>query len=264
MLTDNPVLDAGGLKASIAKVAADGPLTLLYFDSCESTNIECLKLAEHNTVVIAEHQTAGRGRRGKNWHSPSSQNIYCSIGLNKSIKAEYLGLISLQVGVCIVKVLQAMGIDEVSLKWPNDVLLQGRKLGGILIETRATTQNNFYLVIGFGLNINLHTSDLKHIDQPAIGLNQQSSKLLDRQELLSALIGRILQDVMEFDLHMIDSLIANFNQFDELQGKQVRVKTAGGEITGVHLGIQRTGHIQVQTSRGLKSFSSAEISLRSL
>ncbi|MCK4709712.1 MAG: hypothetical protein KAU21_13920, partial [Gammaproteobacteria bacterium] len=113
-LTDAAFLDENRLQADISKVVSGSPLKLLYLNSCESTNIECLKLAEHNTVVIAEHQSAGRGRRGNNWHSPLSQNIYCSIGLNKSIKAEYLGLISLQVGVCIVNVLRAQGFDEVS------------------------------------------------------------------------------------------------------------------------------------------------------
>ena len=258
------LLDEDRLQTDISKAITGSPFKLVYLDSCESTNIECLKLAETNTVVIAEHQSAGRGRRGNQWHSPLSQNIYCSIGLNKVIKAEYLGLISLLVGVCIVNVLRALGVDEANLKWPNDILLQGKKLGGILIETRANSPDNFYLVIGFGLNVNLDGGDLNHIGQPAIGLNQWSTKLLDRQQLISDLIGQILRDVIEFDLDVIDALIMQFNQYDEFQGKQVRVKTAGEEITGIYQGIQRNGQIQIQTSRGLELFSAAEISLREM
>jgi len=121
----------------LANMVSDAPLNLVYLDECESTNIECMQQAVHNTIVIAESQSAGRGRRGRQWYSPVEQNIYCSIGLNKTIKAEYLGLISLQVAVCIVNVLREQGYSEVGLKWPNDILCQGKKLGGILIETKA-------------------------------------------------------------------------------------------------------------------------------
>jgi len=257
-------LDEQQLTSEITKIFRHGPIKLLYLDSCESTNIECLKLSADYAVVIAEHQTAGRGRRGNNWHSPLSQNIYCSIGLNKPIKAEYLGLISLLVGLCIVKVLRAMGVDEVNLKWPNDILLQGKKLGGILIETRATSPDNFYLVIGFGLNINLANDDLKSIGQPAISLNQHLENSLDRQQLIISLIGQILYEVNKFELNRIDGLIAEYNQYDIFIGRHVLVKTASEELSGIHRGIQRTGQIQVETSRGLELFSAAEISLREI
>lgn len=258
------VYDETELLHELSNIVSGAPLNLVYLKECESTNIECMKQAVHNTIVIADSQSAGRGRRGKKWHSPVAQNIYCSIGLNKTIKAEYLGLISLQVAVCIVNVLRQKGYTEAGLKWPNDILCQGKKLGGILIETKVLATDSFYLVIGFGLNVNLDDSDLQQIDQPAIGLNNMSDRIADRQELISAICSQILQDVMVFDLHLIDSLVNSFNQLDQLHGKQVLVKTVDEEISGIHLGILPTGHIQVQTSRGVESFAAAEISLRGL
>ncbi len=258
----NLVFDEKKFKADVAIAVCDASLNLLYLDSCESTNIECLKLSTNNSIVIAEMQTAGRGRRGNEWHSPSSQNIYCSIGLNKSIQAEYLGLISLLVGVCIVTVLRQQGIEDVGLKWPNDILLQGKKLGGILIETRVNREDDFYLVIGFGLNVNLTESEHEIIGQPAISLNQLAHTKIDRNQLLTDLVTHIMQTVKSFDSRSIEPLLKTFNQYDCYKNMDIIVKTRTEEITGRTLGIEDTGWIRVQTSDGIKSFSAAEISLR--
>ncbi len=257
-------LDEKKLYTELSRTIYDAPLNLLYLESCESTNIECRQLAQHNSIVIAESQTAGRGRRGKTWHSPFSKNIYCSIGLVKNIKSSYLGLISLQVGVSIVTVLRQQGFKDSALKWPNDILLQGKKLGGILIETKIIEPDLFYLVIGFGLNVTLDELDLQEIDQPATGLNQVSDRVPDRQQLIIDLVSQISQEVMAFDLHQTDSLIKRFNDFDLLRGKQVLVKTDIQEISGNYLGILETGQIQIDTGSDIQSFSAAEISLRGL
>lgn len=257
-----PMLNIDRIGAELADAVTGPALNLLYLQNCQSTNIECLNQLKHNTVVIAESQTAGRGRRGKQWYSASTENIYCSIGLYKSIKAEFLGLISLLVGVCIVQVLRHSGYSEVTLKWPNDILYQGKKLGGILIESKPVASDKFFLVIGFGINVNLDSGDIQHIDQPATGLKQIPGNYPDRQQLLSSLIRKILQEVMNFDQHLSATLISRFNQLDSLQGKQVQVKTVDSVITGTYLGILQNGEIQLQTPQGLQSFASAEISLR--
>ncbi len=213
-------------------------------------------------MVLAEKQTAGRGRRGNNWHSPDSQNIYCSIGINKTIAAEYLGLMSLVVGISIVESLQSLGVNDVSLKWPNDILLQGKKLGGVLIETKVLSQDEFYLAIGFGLNVNLTQQQCDSIGQPAISLNQLPDVAFTRHQLLVKLVSNILQQCTLFEVDSIDHLIEQFNQFDSFRGKQVIVKTRTEEIMGVTLGLERTGWLKVQTEQGVQSFSAAEISLR--
>ena len=255
-------LDIPGLLAEICSRVSAEPVELHYLPVCESTNKECQQLAQHGSIVLAEQQTAGRGRRGNVWHSPRSKNIYCSIGLNKALDAHFLGLLSLQVGICIAQVLREQGFDGVELKWPNDILLDAKKLGGILIETRALSPGTFFLVIGFGLNLHLDESALQSINQPAISLSQYSTSVIKRQLLLAEIISRIINRILQFDLHRIDDLLVEFNQYDSLHGLPVVVKSAGLEVSGVHLGIERTGQIKVRTDRGVELFSAAEISLR--
>ena len=261
-LADMSDLDIPVLRAEIGGRVSTWPVELHYFPACESTNKECQQLAQHGSIVLAERQTAGRGRRGNVWHSPLASNIYCSIGLQKTLEARYLGLLSLQVGICIAQVLREQGFDAAELKWPNDVLLDGKKLGGILIETRALTVDTFFLVIGFGLNVHLDESTIQAINQPAVSLSQHSARAINRQLLLAEIISRIMNSIMQFDLHRIDALLIEFNQYDCLRGLPVVVKNAGQEIHGVHLGIAKTGEIQVRTDRGVELFSAAEISLR--
>lgn len=259
-----PMLDADRLQAEIENRLDGQPVNLNYLDSCESTNIECMQLADHASVVVAEHQTAGRGRRGKNWHSPLTQNIYCSIGVNKMIQAEYLGLISLQVGVCIAEVLHRRGFTAVSLKWPNDILLRGKKLGGVLIETRVNASNDFFLVIGIGLNIRLDDSALTSIDQPAISLAEVSDDAVDRQHLLCELISEVIKSTMALEIKSNGNLLEQFSHFDNFRGKHVQVKTQNEIISGIYQGIQSTGHLQIKTEHGIQTFSAAEISLREI
>ncbi|MBC8212257.1 MAG: biotin--[acetyl-CoA-carboxylase] ligase [Gammaproteobacteria bacterium] len=262
MAADTPMLDSQRLRAKIASKVNGEPIELYYLPSCASTNIECQQLGQHGSIVLAEQQTAGRGRRGNLWHSVQSNNIYCSIGLHKALDARYLGLLSLQVGICIAQVLREQGFSGVNLKWPNDVLLDGKKLGGILIETRLLAAGSFYLVIGFGLNVILDESTLQAINQPATSLSQYSTMPIDRQLLLGEIISRIINRIMQFDLHRVDALVSEFNQYDSLCGQPVLVKTADQEIPGVHLGIATTGQIQVRTEHGVQLFAAAEISLR--
>ena len=262
MQAEIPLLDISQLESDISARVNERSLNLLYLKSCESTNKVCRQLGQHYSIVLAEQQSAGRGRRGNAWYSPSAQNIYCSIGLIKTIQAGALGLLSLQVGVSIARVLREQGFMQVTLKWPNDILLEGKKLGGILIETRQVSGNQFYLTIGFGLNVNLQEADFVHINQPATSLNRAAGESIHRQVLLAELIGRIINHIMEFELHMTDALVVAFNQLDSLLGQPVLVKTGTLEIPGIHRGINQNGQIQVQTEQGIECFSAAEISLR--
>jgi BirA family biotin operon repressor/biotin-[acetyl-CoA-carboxylase] ligase len=241
------------------------PIEINYRQSCESTNQECMQILRHGSVVIADHQTAGRGRRGRAWLSPEGENIYCSIGLIKSIRAEYVGMISLQVGVCIAQVLNTQGFTNISLKWPNDVLLMGEKLGGILIETRVLSTNEFYLVIGFGLNVDLPPSVLKQIDRPATSLRKAPQKMagnISRQRLLPLMIASIYESVLALDIYKMPELIRQFSQLDSYMGKEVIIHYGKDEISGQYMGIEKTGQIKIQTHQGLRVFSAAEISLR--
>lgn len=255
-------LDPVGLERQIAEQLGNSVIQIKYLQQCESTNVECMQLETHGGVVIAEQQTAGRGRRGRVWHSRAIQNIYCSIGIEKALLPEFLGLLSLQVGVCVAEVLHGMGFHEVSLKWPNDILLKGRKLGGVLTETRANGADNFFLVIGLGLNTTLDADSLSDIDRPAISLGDVTSEPLDRQKLLAGLISHIFRSIDRFKPKHAGALIEQFTNHDSLYRRRVSVFEQDKVISGLYRGLDRTGQIQIETEQGLQSYAAAEISLR--
>lgn len=255
-------LDSDQLQGDIELCLEGEPVRISYLQSCQSTNVECMRMAQHGSVVIAEKQTAGRGRRGRLWISPDSENIYCSIGLDKSMPAEFLGMISLQVGLSITQVLNAGGYTGVSLKWPNDILLQGKKLGGVLIETRVKAVDEFYLVIGFGLNINLPPLHQQHIDRPVISLHQVFPQPISRQQLLPQLVSHIYTSVSALDRNAMPALIEEFTHLDCFMGRQVEVLNGEHKITGIYSGLEENGQIKIKTEQGMQVFSAAEISLR--
>ncbi len=259
LASSSPLFDQQRLRDDLL---AHYDLELVYLNSCDSTNRQCMQLGRDGLLVISEHQTEGRGRRGKHWHSPQRQNLYCSIGLSKSLSAEYLGLISLLVGVSIADVLHQAAYKGVSLKWPNDVLMDGKKLGGILIETRAISANEFYLVIGVGLNLSLDDDELEIIDQPATALNQVKHIDCDQQQLVTSLISRVFQSVREFEPSQAETLLERFKQYDHLTGKPVVVKTLNEDILGYYAGLRADGQVCVSLADGIRSFASAEISIR--
>jgi BirA family biotin operon repressor/biotin-[acetyl-CoA-carboxylase] ligase len=250
------------LQALVERKLGETLTHLQVLSCCESTNQLCLQQAAHKTVVIAHEQTAGRGRRGNHWHSPAGQNIYCSIGIKKTLPAQYLGLISLLVGVSIANVLRQQGFAEVELKWPNDIVVGVRKLGGILIESRPLLSDEFFLVIGFGLNIMLDENELAVIEQPAISLQQLAQKTPARYPLMSALIAGILRDIMLFNVADIEPMLQQFARLDSFHQCEVEVKTRNGSVFGRYLGVHGSGQLQVETEQGVELFSAAEISLR--
>ena len=256
------LLDAQRLEREIGQRIGSDNLALHYLPSCGSTNSECMRHGRHGTLVIAEHQSEGRGRRGNQWHSPASRNIYCSLGIEKNIDAEFLGLLSLQVGVSVAGVLRRLGYQSVSLKWPNDILLNGKKLGGILIETRVTGENRFLLVIGLGLNSSLDEATLQQISRPATSLEQAQEEPVDRHRLLVELLGDMFNAVVKLEKPGFASLLETFTAYDSLFGQAVSVHTREQTLHGVYQGLADTGQIQVLTDDGLLSFSASEISLR--
>ncbi len=257
-----PLFDQHRLRSELENALPQHPLELVYLQSCDSTNRQCMQRALEGLIVISEHQSAGRGRRGKQWVSPQAQNLYASIGLSKTFAPQYLGLISLLVGVSIASSLRQNGYQGVALKWPNDILLEGKKLGGILIETRAKSAQEFYLVIGIGLNLHLSQLDQQQIDQPAIALSQVSDVSCDQQQLVTDVLGKVYQSVREFEVAEFDTLLQHFNEFDYLKGKPVLVKTQREEINGDYAGIQADGQICINVANQLRSFAAAEISIR--
>lgn len=230
-----------------------------------STNADALQHhSQHgrDVVAFAESQTAGRGRRGRQWLSPFARNIYCTVGISRRIRAANQGLLSIVTGVALCRALRAQTGLAVRLKWPNDLLLDGRKLGGILIESRALGDEHFFFAIGFGFNLFMSAEELAGLDRPAISLSQASAQALNRNALLVASIEAVIAANRSFEIDGVPGLIDDFADLDAYHETSVEVICGGQRITGINRGIDESGQLRLETNRGIELYSAAEISLR--
>jgi BirA family biotin operon repressor/biotin-[acetyl-CoA-carboxylase] ligase len=234
-----------------------------------STNADALQHHLHHgrdVVAFAESQTAGRGRRGRQWLSPFARNIYCTVGINRRIRAANQGLLSIVTGVALCRALRAQTGLAVRLKWPNDLLLDGRKLGGILIESRVLGDERFFFAIGFGLNLFMSAEELACLDRPATSISlasgQASAQELDRNALLVASIEAVITANRSFEIDGVSALINDFADLDAYHETSVEVICGEQRITGINRGIDESGQLRLETKRGIELFSAAEISLR--
>jgi BirA family biotin operon repressor/biotin-[acetyl-CoA-carboxylase] ligase len=239
--------------------------TCQYRLETKSTNLDVIALFDQKaitSVATCEKQTHGKGRRGNHWVSPFGQNIYCTVGILKSIKPANLGLLSIVTGLAISKALDNFGYKAVKLKWPNDLYHQGKKLGGILIESRPVKDDEYFLAIGFGINVDMSNEALAAIEPAATCLNLMGSKLLTRNQILLETVSQVLKDIAAFSDKSISQLVRAFDEIDAFKGMSVKVLSSGKTITGINAGIAQTGQLQLETEQGMMLFSAADISLR--
>jgi len=230
----------------------------------QSTNdIVMQRLAESQSATIlcaAEMQTAGKGRRGRRWVSPFGRNIYLSYGRFVDRQLSELGGLSLVVGMLVVDVLRSMGLEGVGLKWPNDIVLDGGKLGGILLELRASDSRGIGLVAGVGLNLSLELGEASSIDQPWSAISSQLE--LPRNILLGTLGGMIVNAIQAFEDVGFDSFSDKWDEYNLYAGQQVNVIRGSEIISGFDSGIDREGNFLLLTEAGLEVHNSGEVSVR--
>ncbi|WP_372873418.1 bifunctional biotin--[acetyl-CoA-carboxylase] ligase/biotin operon repressor BirA [Shewanella sp.] len=234
-----------------------------YFDDIPSTNGFMLSHSdelESGDVCIAEHQSAGRGRRGRKWVSPYGSHLYFSLfwrlteGMSKA-----MGL-SLVVGCSLAKVLADLGVDNIGLKWPNDVYLDGCKLAGILVEMKGQADSNCELIIGIGVNMAMPDAQGEAIDQPWADL--QGVTMPDKTEFSIKLQRQLQVDLTLFEQDGLTAFIPRWQQADLFIGKPVNLLMADKVETGICRGIDAQGALLLEMAGELRSFIGGEISLR--
>jgi BirA family biotin operon repressor/biotin-[acetyl-CoA-carboxylase] ligase len=238
-------------------------------ETVDSTNTIAMKLANNGPVhahaVVAEQQTAGRGRRGRKWISPYASNIYLSLVWDFDGGAAALEGLSLAVGVAMVEALSALGIEGCGLKWPNDVLVGGRKLGGILLEMTGDASGNCSVVIGVGLNIAMPGEAGRQIDQAWVDVRSlPGGEALNRNEVLAALLDHLLPAMETFSQFGFSVFKDRWTALDIAAGQSVTVLLGQNEVPGVAMGVNDSGALQLQTADGLQAFHGGEVSLRGL
>lgn len=232
------------------------------FEEIDSTNEYLLshyRTLPNGSLCLAESQTAGRGRRGRQWYSPLSQNLYFSMLWRYEIaNLAHISALSLVVALTIAESFEQLGVPNIQIKWPNDIYYQGKKMGGILIETRMDKQD-LYLVIGIGLNLAMPQIDPKIVTQPWADL---SSYQFDRNQLASTLALLLQQTLIEYPHVPFSTYLDRWQKFDLFYQQPVKLLTEQGEIHGISQGINAQGELLLQQGSDLNAFAIGEISLR--
>jgi BirA family biotin operon repressor/biotin-[acetyl-CoA-carboxylase] ligase len=260
---------------STEKITADlSPLvrslisTLEIYPQIDSTNRYLVELAHANaktgSVCFAESQTAGKGRQGRQWVSPFGKNIYMSILWRIDNDLSCLSGLSLAVGVAVVRTLKTLGINDIGLKWPNDIVWQGKKLAGILIEVSGEASGQCSAVIGLGLNLALPDKQAVGIEQPWTDLQQITpGASYSRNTVASALLNQLLPVIADFETDTLSHYLAEWRSYDANLGKQVSVYLGKQRIDGLVCGINEQGLLLLKNAAGeIKTFASGEISFR--
>ncbi len=260
------LLDAGRI-ASELREHSERPCPIEVHWQIDSTNSELLRRAQAGVVdpaaCFAEVQTAGRGRRGRGWHTPLGGGLAFSLVHSFNSSMSTLAGLSLAVGVGLVRALADFGYTGLGLKWPNDVQVDGRKLAGILIELGGDALGPCHAVIGVGLNLRLDAEADSTINQPWIDLASiASAPLPDRNILAARLLARLLEVLGEFKQVTFAAFVDEFAQYDVLCGQPIRIIDGIEQREGTAVGVDRHGALRVRNANGEFLVDSGEISVR--
>lgn len=234
-----------------------------------STNADLLsRLAflRQATLLVAEKQTAGRGRAGREWYMEPDASLTCSLAWKFNCPVAQLTGLPLAVGVTLAETLAAWGI-EVKLKWPNDVLKEGKKLAGILIETGSARssgsgQAGTWVVIGIGLNLSCSTDLADKVGMPITGAGILSK---DRNRVIGSLLHNLSNALMQFERKGLAAFTARWNELHAYAGSAVMILDHGKILhQGYALGVDASGRLVLDTAQGQVAVMAGEVSLRPL
>lgn len=213
-------------------------------------------------VCIAEHQTAGRGRKGRVWVSPFAANLYFSIGVQLPLGLSALGGLSLAVGICLCRVINQFSGDKVKLKWPNDLLVDNKKLAGVLVEASGDTNDKSFLNIGVGINWDMKPKQGDAIDQPWANLKALLPEKVTRNDILAKLLIELDQALSQYIKTGFSSFAKDWSGLSAFYQQQVTIESGVGKIDGIEVGVEPNGALKLDTGSGVHIFHSGEVSVR--
>lgn len=234
----------------------------------DSSNDELKALAQEQVMtpgysLFAEAQTAGRGRRGKRWVSPFGSNLYVSVywPLTEGIHGA-MGL-SLAVGVALAECFEKQGIENVGLKWPNDVYINDKKVSGILVDLETRTDGSAHSIIGIGINLKMPENVGHDIDQAWTDISREAPVALSRNRIAAQVRESVLACLKQYDEQGLRVFQQRWRAYDRFWDKPVRLIMGQRECIGTCRGIDENGALLVQDETGVKRYFGGEISLRS-
>ncbi|MGZ0714957.1 bifunctional biotin--[acetyl-CoA-carboxylase] ligase/biotin operon repressor BirA [Pseudomonas palleroniana] len=233
-------------------------------DSVDSTNAEALRLVDAGCaapfLVLAEQQTAGRGRRGRKWVSPYAQNLYYSLVLRIEGGLRQLEGLSLVVGLAVMQALRESGVQRAALKWPNDVLVEDKKIAGILLELVGDPADICHVVLGIGINVNMQKA--ADVDQQWTSVQLETGSSVDRNHLVARLGLQLMSYLDRHKSFGFSALQEEWEQNHLWQGRAVCLTAGISQIDGVVLGIDYQGALRLSIDGVEKTYSGGELSLR--
>jgi BirA family biotin operon repressor/biotin-[acetyl-CoA-carboxylase] ligase len=235
------------------------------FDSVESTNNSLLAQIKEGkpsgSLVFAEHQTAGRGRLGRTWHSPYAANIYFSLYWHFTKDTSELCGLSQVISLAIHKALSNNNVSNLRLKWPNDICHEDKKLASVLIDLIAESHSSTDAIIGVSVNVNMPETQ-SEIDQPWTDIHTITQQFPDRNILASTLIEEIYTNIRGFQQNGFAAFAKLWAEYDALANKNITAFNAHQQINGLATGIGQMGELLIQTADGLVSFLNGSVKLQ--
>jgi BirA family biotin operon repressor/biotin-[acetyl-CoA-carboxylase] ligase len=229
-------------------------------ERCASTNAALFAQRLARPVLLAANeQTAGRGRRGRRWHSAPGRGVLFSLGLPLQRAARDLGGLSIVAGVAAVRALRALGAADAALKWPNDLLLRETKLGGILVQTRAQGAGSA-AVIGVGVNHRDAQDLAARLRRGVAALEDVLRPLPERNTVIGALARELVVALHTFDAGGLGAFRDDWEALHAHAGQRLRVRLADGRrLAGIAAGLADDGALQLRTRRGLRTVHSGTV-----
>ena len=241
------------------------------YQSLDSTNKVANQLIEaepgktNAAVILSEYQTMGRGRRGKNWVSPFAANLYLSMVWDFEQGASALQGLSLAIGVAVSRALKQLKVEGVKLKWPNDIYIENKKLGGILLEMVGDPTGQCTVIIGIGINHAMPGRSGEAIDQQWTDLTAVSSKPISRNRLAAFIINHCFDVLSDYQQRGFAYYQDEWRAIDAFQGTQAVVSTVNQSTVGMPVGVDEFGALKMKLASGeIKTFIGGELSLRAL
>lgn len=238
--------------------------SLAVLDGVDSTNrflLEGEALGAGIHACVAEFQSAGRGRRGRRWVSPAGANLYLSVLRELDAAPRPVEGLSLVVGVAVAKALEFLGVSGVALKWPNDILLDGDKLGGILVEIGAGAAGPWRAVAGIGINVHMSGDAGNRIDQPWVDLAARGVHP-GRNRLASRVLAEVIAAWERFAETGFVGFRRDWESRDAVRGRAVELRDASGVIAGTARGVDADGALLLEVEGTCRRILSGDVSLR--
>ena len=259
------LLSVSNITQLLAAGKGSAPLRVQLFPVIDSTSDYLKEAADRGaasgSVCLSEYQTHGRGRRGRQWHSPFGSNIYLSVLWRFNAGMIRLGALSLAVAVALIRGFNEIGCEELGIKWPNDIVGEMGKLAGILVDVAGESGGPCHAVIGIGINYSMQRGEIDAIDQPWMQL-RDFGVTLGRNAVVAVILRHLSEVLSVYEQQGFDPLRAEWAARDVLCDQEVNVVMPNSSCNGIARGIDPSGMLLVEHQGDMRRYAAGEVSLR--